>query len=207
MKKLLLLFWEFFKIGLFTFGGGYAMIGVMQRELVEKKNYISNDDFLDLIGIAESTPGPLAINSATYIGYKTKGVLGSLFATIGVVLPSFIIITIISLVFDAFYQLEYVKYAFMGIQACVAFIILNAGIKMLKHLKKNVFTITLLISTILLMIVLTLFARKISSIIFILAGGLVGVIIYLVTLNKGKDKINKESKAETENSKGDDKND
>ena len=96
MKKLFSIFWEFFKIGLFTFGGGYAMIGVMQTELVEKKKYVSTDEFLNLIGIAESTPGPLAINSATYIGYKCAGFFGSLFATLGVVLPSFIVIYIIS---------------------------------------------------------------------------------------------------------------
>ena len=95
LKNLLKLFWTMFKIGLFTFGGGYAMVAVIERELVEKKNFISQEEFLDLIAIAESTPGPIAVNSATYIGYKFGGVLGSFFATLGVVLPSFIIIFII----------------------------------------------------------------------------------------------------------------
>ena len=136
LKKLLLLFLTMFKIGLFTFGGGYAMIAIIERELVEKKKWIENEDFIDLIAIAESTPGPLAINSATYIGYKVAGVLGSVFATLGVVLPSFIIIFVISLFFDAFIKLKFVGYAFKGIQACVSYLILSAGIKMLKKLER-----------------------------------------------------------------------
>ena len=92
LKQLFFLFLTFFKIGLFTFGGGYAMIPIIEREAVDRKNWISKDEFLDILAIAESTPGPLAINSATFVGYKVCGVLGSVFATLGVVLPSFIII-------------------------------------------------------------------------------------------------------------------
>ena len=89
LKLLLTLFVTMFKIGLFTFGGGYAMIAIIEREIIERKKWIDNDEFLDIIAIAESTPGPLAINSATFVGYKIAGVLGSVFATLGVVLPSF----------------------------------------------------------------------------------------------------------------------
>ena len=96
LKSLIQLFWAFFKIGLFTFGGGYAMIPLIQREVVENKKWVTDDEILGIIAIAESTPGPIAINSATFIGYKTCGFFGSLFATIGVVLPSFIIINIVS---------------------------------------------------------------------------------------------------------------
>ena len=100
LKQLFFLFLTFFKIGLFTFGGGYAMIPIIEREAVDRKNWISKDEFLDILAIAESTPGPLAINSATYVGYKVCGVLGSVFATLGVVLPSFIIIFAISFFFS-----------------------------------------------------------------------------------------------------------
>ena len=137
INALLKLFLTMFKIGLFTFGGGYAMVAIIERELVEKKKWIEHEEFMDVIAIAESTPGPIAINSATYIGYKIRGFFGSLFATLGVVLPSFIIIVLISLFYEQFVQIEIVKYAFNGIQACVAFLILSAGLKMFKKLKKT----------------------------------------------------------------------
>lgn len=197
LKKALLLFLNFFKIGLFTFGGGYAMIAIIEREIVEKKGWISHEDFLDIIAIAESTPGPLAVNSATYVGYKTCGVLGSIFATLGVVLPSFLIIFGISFVFDAFLSLQLVKYAFMGIQACVAFLILNAGIKMLKHLKLNFFNTLLFSLTAICLITLNLFAVKFSTIFYILIGGLVGVAVYLADYFKKKTKKNEDLKKES----------
>lgn len=188
LKTLLKLFITFFKIGLFTFGGGYAMVAVMERELVERKNWIEHEEFLDVIAIAESTPGPIAINSATYIGYKRAGVLGSVFATLGVVVPSFIIIFAISLVFDKFMQFKAVQYAFRGIQAGVSFLILSAGIKMLKKLKRTPLNVILFSATTIAMITLSLFAIKFSSIFFILIGGTIGLTIYLVSLVKRKDK-------------------
>lgn len=196
LKSALMLFLTFFKIGLFTFGGGYAMIAVIQREIVDKKKWIGQDDFLDIIAIAESTPGPLAINSATYVGYKTCGVLGSIFATLGVVLPSFIIIFAISFFFEAFLALEYVRYAFMGIQACVAFLIINAGIKMLKHLKPGWLNGILFSLSAIALIVLDLFAIDFSTIIYILIGGIVGLSIYLATDYRKKLKEKKQSHKE-----------
>lgn len=201
MKKLktaLLLFWTMFKIGLFTFGGGYAMIAILERELVERKKWIEHDEFIDLIAIAESTPGPIAINSSTYIGYKRCGVLGSFFATLGVVLPSFIIIFLISLFYDAFIKIQWVKYAFNGIQACVCFLILSAGIKMLKKIKRTVFNVILLMLTILGIVAFTLFfpSLSFSSIYYILIGGLVGVITYLISSFRKKEKAQKQTKAD-----------
>lgn len=184
LKRVLRLFLAMFKIGLFTFGGGYAMIAIIEREIVEKKQWINHDEFVDLIAIAESTPGPLAINSATYVGYKIAGVLGSVFATLGVVLPSFIIIFIISLFFDAFLAIEWVAYAFRGIQAAVAFLILNAGIKMLKKVKKSVFGIIMTSLTVLCFVTLSLLAVSFSSIFYILIGGVVGLTAYLITYIK-----------------------
>ena len=198
LKRLLILFLTMFKIGLFTFGGGYAMIAIIERELVEKKKWIEHEEFMDVVGIAESTPGPIAINSATYIGYKVAGVLGSLFATLGVVLPSFIIIFAISLFFDKFLSLTWVGYAFHGIQACVAFLILNAGVKMFKHLKRTVFNMVLTGLTVVALLFVTLFAKNFSSVFFVLIGGGVGVCAYLISL------LVKKSKAKEKNEGGKD---
>ena len=186
MNILLDLFLTFAKIGLFTFGGGYAMIAIMEREFVENKGWTTHEDFLDLIAIAESTPGPIAINSATYIGYKVGGVLGSLFATLGMVLPSFSIILAISLFFDKFLEFRWVQYAFKGIQACVAFLILSAGLKMFKSLKKTILSVTLSILTVISLVLITLFSVKFSSVFLILIGGVIGVIFYLIEYFKQK---------------------
>ena len=188
LKNLLKTFLIFFKIGLFTFGGGYAMIAIIEREICEKKKWIEHEEFLDIVAITESTPGPLAINSATFVGYKVCGVLGSVFATLGVVLPSFCIIFAISFVFDAFLSLEYVRYAFMGIQACVAFLIVNAGIKMLKHLKPNWLNGVLFSLSAIGLILLDLFAVDFSTILFILIGGVVGLSVYLAIYIKNRKK-------------------
>ena len=121
-KMLWELFSTLFKIGLFTFGGGYAMIAFFESEFVEKKKWLDKEEFLDMVAIAESTPGPIAINSATYVGYKNAGIIGAACATLGVVLPSFIIIYVISLFLDAFLTFELVGYAFKGIQAGVVYL-------------------------------------------------------------------------------------
>ena len=137
LKKLFSIFSSFFKIGAFTFGGGYAMIPLIQKEAVEKKKWVSDEDILDIIAIAESTPGPIAINSATFVGYRAAGVLGSAAATLGVVLPSFIIILIISNVLEAFNEIQAVQYAFFGIRAGVLALVVKALINMYKKSKKN----------------------------------------------------------------------
>ena len=125
-KRLWKLFTTFFKIGAFTFGGGYAMIPLIQKEAVEKNGWVTDDDILEIIAIAESTPGPIAINSATFVGYRTAGVLGSAVATLGVVLPSFVIIFAISFVLRQFQELKAVQYAFQGIRAGVLALLCKA---------------------------------------------------------------------------------
>lgn len=194
MKKtnqLLTIFFSFLKIGLFTFGGGYAMIALIEKEFVEKKKWIEKKEFLDVIAIAESTPGPLAINSATYIGYKVKGFLGALLATIAVSIPSFVIIYIISLFLNKFLAIEYVGYAFRGIQVCVIYLILSAGIKMLKELEKTFINILAFILTIICMITFSLLAIDFSSIYYIFIGGFIGLSVYLISFynKKKKEKI------------------
>lgn len=154
------------------------MIAVIERELVEKKKWISSNEFLDIIAIAESSPGPLAVNSATFVGYKTCGFLGSLLATLGMILPSFVIIFIVSLFFEKFLSIKIVGYAFKGIQVCVAFLIISAGIKFLSHLEKNVFNYFLFVLTAALMIVFSLFSVNYSSVWLILAGAAIGVFVF-----------------------------
>jgi chromate transporter len=189
LKTLLKLFFTMFKIGLFTFGGGYAMVVVLENEMVEKKGWIEQEEFYNLLAIAESTPGPIAINSSTYIGYKVGGILGSILATLGVVLPSFIIIYLISLFFDEFLSLTLVAYAFKGIQMAVCYLIFSAGVKMVKKLKKNLFNLVLFSLTFVVFITLTLLSIKFSSIFYILIGGISSLTIFsistIVSRNKG----------------------
>ncbi|MBR3838241.1 MAG: chromate transporter [Clostridia bacterium] len=136
-KKILKLFLAFLKIGGFTFGGGYAMIPLIQKEAVEKQGWVTDEDILEILAIAESTPGPIAINSATFIGYKTAGVLGSAAATFGVVLPSFVIISIIARVLTEFSHIDVVRYAFLGIRAGVIGLVIKAVYTMFRKVKKN----------------------------------------------------------------------
>ena len=180
VKGYLSLFLTMLKIGLFTFGGGYAMIALLENEFVEKKKWLEKDEFLDVAAIAESTPGPIAINAATYIGYKNSGVIGSMIATLGICIPSFVIIYAISLFLDAFLSLTLVAYAFKGIQICVVYLILTAGLKMLKQMKKTVFNIIIISITLICMIVFSLFAVKFSTIFYILISGACGVAVYLL---------------------------
>ncbi len=154
------------------------MIALIEREFVERRKWIEHDEFLDMVAIAESTPGPIAINSATYIGYKIAGFAGSLISTLAVCIPSFCIIYVISLFFDAFLQNAYIAAAFKGIQLCVCYLILSAGIKLLIKMKKEALNIVLFVLTVLVMIVLTVFALNISSIFLILAGAVVGIIVW-----------------------------
>ena len=179
-KGYLSLFLTMLKIGLFTFGGGYAMIALLENEFVEKKKGLEKNEFLDVAAIAESTPGPIAINAATYIGYKNSGVIGSMLATLGICIPSFVIIYAISLFFDAFLSLTLVAYAFKGIQICVVYLILTAGLRMLKQMKKTVFNMIILSVTLLCMVVFSLFAVKFSTIFYILISGACGVAVYLL---------------------------
>lgn len=189
MKELLELFWVFFKLGAFTFGGGYAMLPQMKEVVIEKKKWINEDQMLKIIAIAESTPGPVAINMATYIGYQRKKILGSIFATLGVVLPSLIIIIIISYFFNKFIENQYVYYAFVGIKCCVAFLITKTGIEMLIKMKKKLVPVIMFLLTTIAMILFEIFKLSISSIYLILIGGIIGI---LCSLLSNKKEINNE---------------
>ena len=139
-RKALDLFWTFAKIGLFTFGGGYAMIPLIQREAAETKHWVSDRDILDIVAVAESTPGPIAINAATFIGKRVAGFRGAVCATCGVVLPSFLIIMLISAVLQAFREFPAVRYAFLGIRAGVLALILKALYTLFRQCRKDWFS-------------------------------------------------------------------
>ena len=175
--KLYALFTAMLKVGLFTFGGGYAMIALLENEFTEKRSWISKDEFLDMTAVAGSAPGSISINSSTYIGYKIAGVVGSVVATIAVCIPSFVIIFLISLFFDAFLSFKAVQYAFKGIQVCVIYLILTAGLKMFKSLEKNIFTVTVFFLTLATMLLLDFFAVDFSAALYILASGIAGVFL------------------------------
>ena len=186
LKSLWLLFINMLKIGLFTFGGGYAMIHLLENEFVAKKKWIEEDEFMDLVAIAESTPGPIAINCSTYIGYKKEKILGAVLATLGMCIPSFTIIFLISLFFNQFLSIGWVASAFKGIQVCVVFLILSAGVKMLKKMKKKPFNLIVMSATFLCMVAFGVFAVSFSSIFYILISGFVGLLIYLIGYFKSK---------------------
>ena len=178
------LFFTFFKIGLFTFGGGYAMIALLEEEFIQRRRWLDKDEFLDMTAIAESTPGPVAINSATYLGYKLAGVPGAAVATVAVCLPSFLIIYAISLFFEQFTQLTVIANAFKGIQVCVIYLIFSAGVRMLQALDRSLFSTGVLLSVFLAMTSLSLAGISVSSILLILLSGAAGVAAWLLGRRK-----------------------
>ncbi len=167
------------------------MIALLENEFVSKRKWIERDEFLDMVAIAESTPGPIAINAATYIGYKMLGILGSLTATVAVCIPSFIIIYAISLFFDTFLSFTLVSYAFRGIQVCVIWLILSAGLKMLKNMKKTLFNIGILSVVITCMVAFSVFSVSFSTIFYILISGSIGLFVYLVGLLRKRKEADK----------------
>lgn len=183
-KSLGTLFFTFFKIGLFTFGGGYAMIALLEEEFIQRRKWLDKDEFLDMTAIAESTPGPVAINSATYLGYKLAKVPGAATATVAVCLPSFLIIYAISLFFEQFTQLTVIANAFKGIQVCVIYLIFSAGVRMLKALDKSPFATCVLAAVMLVMVGLSLAGVSVSSILLILLSGAAGVVAWLIGRRK-----------------------
>ena len=166
------LFITFFKIGLFTFGGGYAMIGMIEDACVTKKNWISHDEMMEITVIAESTPGPIAINCATYVGYKQAKMLGAIAATLGIVLPSFLIIYFISIGFNQFLEYAWVNNAFQGIKVGVALLILDAGYKMYQKSKKKQ-TVMIALG---IMFAVLLLKLNISSVVIMFTMGLLSVL-------------------------------
>lgn len=184
VKSLETLFFTFFKIGLFTFGGGYAMIALLEEEFIQRRKWLDKDEFLDMTAIAESTPGPVAINSATYLGYKLAKIPGAATATVAVCLPSFLIIYAISLFFEQFTRLTVIANAFKGIQVCVIYLIFSAGVRMLKALDKSPFATGVLAAVMLVMVGLSLAGVSVSSILLILLSGAAGVAAWLIGRRK-----------------------
>jgi len=189
-------FFTFLKISLFTFGGGYTMISLLQNELVGKKKWIEEEEFLNVVAVAESTPGPIAINCATYVGHKLLGFWGSLIATIAIAIPSFVIIYLISLFLDEVMKIELVQKAFKGIKAAVAVLIIAAGIRMLKKSKKSIFMWVLFVLTFAALTLLNLFSVSFSAIYAILCGAVIGLCFYsAISLIKKKKKGQSDSDA------------
>ena len=196
IKKLLSLFFDYFKIGLFTFGGGYAMISLIEKTFVEKRKYITEEELLDIIAIAEATPGVMAVNSATYIGYKVLGFLGSLFATIGVVLPSFLIILLISFFYERFIQIEWIKAIISGLMVAVTFLIFRAAIKLFRSAKKDWISYLLIALSFSGLLVVKFFKANFSTIYMILIGGALSLIVFTITYLINKKKTTNETKEE-----------
>ena len=185
-KTMLSLFLIFLKIGAFTFGGGYAMIPVIKEIIIEKKKWMDEDEMIDMVAIAESTPGPIAINIATYVGFKVGKIFGAVLSTIAVSLPSLLIIFLISLFFDQFLANQYVAYAFVGVKAAVALLITIAGVEMFLKMEKKPIPVIVFTSVAITMLLLEVFSVNFSSIWIILMGGVIGLFVTLYSSMKEK---------------------
>lgn len=180
MAEILELFFTFAKIGLFTFGGGYAMISIIENICVEKKKWITDDEMLNMTVIAESTPGPIAINCSTYVGFKQKGILGAIAATLGVVMPSFLIIYVISLFLDNFLEITVVSAAFKGIKAAVGILIFDAALKMFKKIKKTALSVAITILSFTVLLLFDVFSVNVSSIVLLISAAVISLAFYLI---------------------------
>ncbi|MCI8639001.1 MAG: chromate transporter [Coprococcus sp.] len=168
------------KIGAFTFGGGYAMISVIEDICVERKKWMTHDDMVNVTVVAESTPGPIAINCATFVGSLQAGIPGAAAATIGIVVPSFFIIFIISLFLDNFLEITIVANAFRGIRIAVGVLIIHAAVTMLKNMHKDLFSCLLLGGAFLVMLLSDLLFWNFSSILLLFVAGAAGFFFYMI---------------------------
>lgn len=187
MRALIDLFLTFSKIGTFTFGGGYAMLSLIERTCVEKKRWITHDEMMQITVIAESTPGPIAINCATYVGLKKKGTAGALAATLGVILPSFLIILLISFYLDRFLEIEWAANAFRGVKIAVGILIIDAALKMIRKMKKDPLSVFILSISFLSVMLINVFALRVSTIVLMLASAGIGLGVYLFKRRKEKE--------------------
>lgn len=181
MNILLDLFFTFAKIGLFTFGGGYAMISIIEDHCLERKKWITHDEMSNMLVVAESTPGPIAINCATYTGYKMAGFWGALIATLGMAVPSFVVIFMISMFLDHFLEITIIANAFKGIKVGVGILILNAGIKMVQKMPKKKTGVTIMICSCVAMLCINIFAWNFSAIGLMLVAAAVSLIVFMVS--------------------------
>lgn len=178
MNLLIELFLTFAKIGLFTFGGGYAMISMIENVCVENKKWISHDDMMNITVIAESTPGPIAINCATFVGYKQKGLIGAIAATMGIVFPSFAIIYLIAILMDDFLEITVIANAFKGIKLAVGILILDAALKMIQKMQKKPIPLVFMVCAATLMMITNISSLKFSSVTLVLTAGIVSLCIF-----------------------------
>ena len=179
LKDLWELFYTFAKVGVMTFGGGYAMLPILQREVVEKKGWATDEELTDYFAIGQCTPGVIAVNTATFVGQKHAGVAGGIIATLGVVFPSLIIISALAKVITAYAHLSWVQHAFAGIRVCVCVLIFNAVVKLWKKSVVDKKTLALY-AVILLASMLT----DLSPVIFVLFAAVSGIVLQ-VALKKG----------------------
>ena len=179
MRILLELFLTFVKVGLFTFGGGYAMVPVIHNICVEEKKWISHEEMMDITVIAESTPGPMAINAATYVGYKQGGIHGSIVSTIGIALPSFVLIYLVSTVLDNFLEITLIANAFRGIKIAVGVLILRVGLQMLKKMQKKPMPRIIAGCAFAVVLTVNFLSLKLSTIVLMLAAGCVSLALHL----------------------------
>ena len=180
MNILLDLFLTFAKIGLFTFGGGYAMISMIENNCVERKQWITHDEMMNVTVIAESTPGPIAINCATFTGYKKAGFVGALSATLGMIVPSFIVIYLISMFLDNFLELTIIANAFKGIKIAVGILILDAAITMTKKMHKKRLPRTIMVCSCAAMLCINVFAWNFSSISLMMIAAVVSLTFFIL---------------------------
>ena len=179
MSLLIELFLAFAKIGFFTFGGGYAMIAMIEHACVEEKKWISHDDMMNITVIAESTPGPIAINCVTFVGYKQKGLAGAIAATLGIVLPSFVTIYLIANLLDNFLEIAIIANAFKGIKLAVGVLILEAAVKMIKKMPAKPIPRKIMICAAAFMLINNIFSLKFSSVAVMLAAGLISLCVFV----------------------------
>ena len=184
MPILIELFLTFVKIGLFTFGGGYAMLSIIENICVEQKNWITHDEMMNITVIAESTPGPIAINCATYVGYKKGKLPGAILATLGVTIPSFVIIFVISMFLEGFLEITWIAHAFQGIKIAVGILILDAAIR---KMQKKPLQIGILLASFAVIILINVLKLHLSSIVVMLTAGLVSIAFFLAEKVRGKE--------------------
>ena len=180
MNILLDLFLTFAKIGLFTFGGGYAMISMIENNCVERKQWITHDEMMNVTVIAESTPGPIAINCATFTGYKKAGLIGALVATLGIVVPSFVVIYLISMFLDNFLELTIIANAFKGIKIAVGILILDAAVTMIKKMQKKKLPRAIMLCSCVIMLFINIFTWNFSSISLMLIAAAVSLTLFIL---------------------------
>lgn len=180
MSILFELFLIFAKIGLFTFGGGYAMISLIENNCVEKKKWITHDEMMNVTVIAESTPGPIAINCATFVGFKQAGLMGAVIATFGMVFPSFVIIYAVSMFLDNFLEITLIANAFKGIKVAVGILVLDAAITMIRKMHKRVFPRVIMLCSFAAMLLINIFAWNFSSIALMLVAAAISLAIFCV---------------------------